>query len=230
MTMDVSRPPGTLRVLVMGAGGGIGYACAGAFAARGAELLLGDYSQERLKRAVGDHGGTARFCDVTSKASVAILAAEVIESGAVPDILVNAAGNGYVRTLGMVWLAHELLPAMRRAGDARLIVNLAPTRVDELPNGQFPYATTPMAFHGLSEALAVQAKGSATRVMTVLGPDARRIGIAEESHAILLDSHDAGRIAAESVRLLESERRNARPAAPAPDPSGEASAARRGSG
>lgn len=196
-----------LNVLVMGGATGVGRACAAAFAARGAMLTLGDVNQEPLQLAARELGATARFCDVTSEASVAVFAAELINGGAVPDILVNAAGEGYVRTLGMVWLSRELLPAMRAAGGSRLIINFAPGS-DEQRASFHPYAATPLAFRSLSEALAVRTKGSTTRVMTVTAPRARsgeQPPRAWVGDAILVESDDP----AEVVDLAERVMREA---------------------
>lgn len=191
-------------MLVMGAGSGIGRACADAFVRRGAELIAGDIDHARLQTLTRETGVTARFCDVTSEASVAVFAAELINGGAIPEILVNAAGAGYVRTLGMVWLSRELLPAMRSAGGSRLIINCAPSPTESPATAHHPYAASPLAFRSLSEALAVRTKGSTTRVMTVIAPrghsSVHPIGL--EDDAVLLESSDAEEIVGVAVRLM----------------------------
>ena len=90
-----------LRVLVSGAGSGVGLACAYVFANRGAELILCDSAGTALSRASDATGGFSRFCDVVSESSVAVFAAEIAAKFDSFDVLINAAGKSYVRTLGI---------------------------------------------------------------------------------------------------------------------------------
>ena len=114
-----------LRVLIVGAGAGVGLACARAFAERGAELMLSDIDGPALKRATQEIGGNGIFCDVASEASVAIFAAEVQRSFGSLDVLINAAGKSYVRTLGTMRVSRALVPMLRRDGGRKDIVNVA---------------------------------------------------------------------------------------------------------
>jgi 3-hydroxy acid dehydrogenase/malonic semialdehyde reductase len=84
-------------VLVTGASSGIGEACARAFAARGARVLLAARRRERLDslRAELEKSGVeahAFTLDVRDKDAVAALERELAERGLLPDILVNNAG------------------------------------------------------------------------------------------------------------------------------------------
>src|SRR5690242_9192967 len=97
-----------LRVLVSGAASGVGLACAEAFAARGAELVLTDHDGTGLTRAAERLGAHSRFCDSISDASVAILAADIAEQVPSLDVLINAAGRAYVRTLAMTRMTRAL--------------------------------------------------------------------------------------------------------------------------
>ena len=160
-----------LRVLISGAGSGVGLACAYVFANSGAELILCDSDGVALTRASDATGAFSRFCDVVSESSVAVFAAEVTAKFETFDILINAAGKSYVRTLGMMQMSRTLLPALRRGSGRRLIINVAPAGGLKLTS-MFPYASSREGFQGLSDALADQTKGSLIDVVTIT-PDLR---------------------------------------------------------
>ena len=157
------RPDSPPRVLITGAGGGIGRACAEALCARGAELILCDNDASALREATEALDATARFCDVASEASVAVFAADIVESFHSLDLLINAAGGGYERTLGMYRVSRALLPALRRGRHYKLLLNIPP---DEGANvAIFPYASSGQAFQRLSAALAAETKGTGIGVL-----------------------------------------------------------------
>ena len=156
-----------LRVLIMGAGGGIGLACARAFAGHGADLLLSDIDGAALRHATHEVGARGLFCDVASEASVAIFAAEILGSFSPLDVLINAAGQSYVRTLGTMRITRALLPMMRRDGGRKDIVNIAHMNAaaDHCP---FPYAASTKAFACLSDALAENVRGTKVVLTTIM--------------------------------------------------------------
>lgn len=156
-----------LRVLVTGAGSGAGLACAEAFAARGAELVLCDHEGIALTRAAERLGAFSRFCDAVSETSVQVFAAEVAEKFPSIDVIVNAAGEAYVRALAMVRISRALMPLLRRGQGRRLIVNLAPSGDRTQDDQMFPYASSQGAFERLSEALAEQTRGSSIDVVAI---------------------------------------------------------------
>ena len=160
-----------LRVLVSGAGSGVGLACAYVFANRGAELILCDSDGTALTRASDATGGFSRFCDVVSESSVAVFAAEIAAKFDTFDVLINAAGKSYVRTLGMMQMSRTMLPSLRRGLGRRLIINVAPAGGIKL-SSMFPYASSREGFQGLSDALADQTRGSMIDVVTIT-PDLR---------------------------------------------------------
>lgn len=157
----------TLRVLVSGAGSGPGLACAEAFAARGAELILCDHDGIELTRAAERLGAFSRFCDAVSETSVDVFATEVSENFPAIDVIVNAAGETYVRALAVVRISRALMPLLRRGQGRRLIVNLAPASDCAEHDRMFPYAGSQGAFERLSEALAEQTRGSSIEVVAI---------------------------------------------------------------
>jgi len=163
------------RVLVTGAASGVGLSCAEAFAARGADLILCDHDGTALTRVAERLNAYSRFCDTISDSSVAVFAAEI--AGAFPaiDVLINAAGQGYVRSLAMARMTRAMMPSLRRASGQRLVVNLAHAGGFRVADEIFPYASSEFAFDRLSAALAEQARGTAIDVVS-LKPSVIRSG------------------------------------------------------
>lgn len=155
------------RVLIAGGAGGVGLACAEAFAERGAALILTDWDGVALTRAAERFDAFSRYCDAIGSASVELLAQEL--AGLFPsiDVLINAAGRGYVRTLAMARMTQALLPMLRRASGARLVVNIASTGALAPAECMFPYASSPDAFEKLSGMFKEQLKGTAIDVVAV---------------------------------------------------------------
>src|SRR5688572_20773178 len=135
--MPDARP----RVLITGACRGVGRECADVFAARGAELILADIDTDSLKLLSDTLGATGRFCDVASEASVTIFAAEALERFPEIDMIVNAAGGGYERTLGMYRVSRALLPALRKGVVHNILLNIPPAEEDAKA-AIFPYASS----------------------------------------------------------------------------------------
>jgi NAD(P)-dependent dehydrogenase (short-subunit alcohol dehydrogenase family) len=167
--MRLDSPP---RVLITGSGSGIGRACAQALAARGADLILCDNDAHLLRRSTEELGATGRYCDVASEASVAVFAADIIESFGSLDLLINAAGGGYERTLGMYRMSRALLPALRRGVHYKLMLNIPPD--EDSGVAIFPYASSGQAFQRLSAALAAETRGTGVTVL-VGNPETSRI-------------------------------------------------------
>jgi NADP-dependent 3-hydroxy acid dehydrogenase YdfG len=156
-------------VLITGGGSGVGLACARALAARGVRLLLCDRDGTALSRAAEELGALTHFCDVTSESSVAIFATDVQGRFSDVDVLINAAGDGYVRALGMMRVTLAFLPAMRRPKTPKLVFNVAPDfEPPEEGEALFPNVASARNFRRLSASLAVQARGSEVRVVTIM--------------------------------------------------------------
>jgi NAD(P)-dependent dehydrogenase (short-subunit alcohol dehydrogenase family) len=195
----------SLRVLISGAASGVGLACAYVFANRGAELILCDSNGTGLTRASDASGGFSRFCDVISEASVAVFAAEIDTKFDSIDVLINVAGKGYVRTLGMMQMSRALLPILRRGSGRRLIVNVAPAGGMSRA-AIFPYASSREGFQGLSDALGDQTRGSTIDVVSV-SPDIRLVpGEPPESPFYRIERVDEDATAARIFDLVAAAR------------------------
>jgi short-subunit dehydrogenase len=155
------------RVLVAGGAGGVGLASAQALAGHDVELILCDIDGIALTQAAERLGAFARFCDAIEENSVAIFAAEVAEKFHGIDVLINAAGRGYVRALAMMRMTRTFMPLLRRTAGRRLLINIAPAGGFVASDGMFLYASSLGAFERLSEALAEQVKGTSIEVVTI---------------------------------------------------------------
>jgi hypothetical protein len=166
-------PAGPARVLITGACRGIGRACAEQFAAKGAVLILADNDTSFLSELSQQLDATGRYCDVASEASVTIFAAEIMNSFPEIDIVINAAGGGYERTLGMYRVSRALMPALRSGQHCNVLLNIPPA-VEHAAEAIFPYASSQQAFQRLSAALAAETRGSSIKVL-IGCPQARDI-------------------------------------------------------
>ncbi|MFI7133112.1 SDR family NAD(P)-dependent oxidoreductase [Nonomuraea sp. NPDC050153] len=86
--MAVTIDLGGRTALVTGGAGGLGFACARALAAAGADVVLSDLESPRLAEAAAELGAEARPADLTDRAQAAALAGARDRI----DVLVNCAG------------------------------------------------------------------------------------------------------------------------------------------
>ena len=166
MTNAESAP----RVLITGAGGGVGLACAEAFAAHGAKLVLTDCDGIALSAAAKRLGAVSRHCDAIGSCSVEILAEELRSLLPAIDVVINAAGRGYVRTLAMARVTQAMLPLLRKGSGRRMVFNIPSAGRFPDSDGMFPYASSLDGFQRLSAVLKEQTRGSRIEVVTV-GPE-----------------------------------------------------------
>ena len=170
---ESSVPEDRPRVLITGACRGVGRACAEALARCGSELILCDNDAAILGETASELGAVGRFCDVASEASVAVFAADILDRYPELDMVINAAGGGYERTLGMYRVSRALLPALRRGRHNNLLLNIPPSGEDA-GAAIFPYASSEQAFHRLSAALAAETRGTGIAVL-IGDPETRRV-------------------------------------------------------
>jgi NAD(P)-dependent dehydrogenase (short-subunit alcohol dehydrogenase family) len=164
----MTNPDNAPHVLIAGAGGGVGLACAEAFASHGAKLILTDYDAVALGAAAGRLGAISRHCDAIGSCSVEILAEKLRSLLPSIDVVTNSAGRGYVRTLAMARVTQAMLPLLRKGSGRRLVFNIPSTGRFPDPDGMFPYASSLDGFQRLSAVLKEQTRGSGIEVVTVV--------------------------------------------------------------
>jgi NAD(P)-dependent dehydrogenase (short-subunit alcohol dehydrogenase family) len=199
------------RVLITGACRGVGRACAELFAARGAELILADHDATELGLLSHQLGAMGRYCDVASEASVTVFAADILARFPELDMVVNAAGGGYERTLGMYRVSRALLPALRKGMAHNILFNIPPAGRDS-DAAIFPYASSKQAFQRLCAALAAESRGSPVRVLIgcpITGnvsqvlPDHNARHLAEACEAAPREDNELGGLAEHIVALCD---------------------------
>ena len=156
----VERP---LCAIVAGAANGVGAQFARSLAARGVELLLTDYDEDALARIRQETGAAALHCDVLEERCVTSIFDSSEDRFGAADLLINAAGKGYVRTLGVMRLSREFSRRPRR--DKAFIVNLASS--PDSGDGPFSYAGSELAFNRLADGLARAIEAPGLRVLTL---------------------------------------------------------------
>jgi len=177
-------------VLVTGASSGIGAACAAAFAAEGARLVLLARRRDRLEAAVGDlraRGATdvtLLTADVRDAAAVARAIDGLPTAWKAVEILVNNAGlsrgldklhegslddwNEMIDTnvKGLLHVDRAVVPLMVARGRG-LVIHLGSIAGRQVYPGGNVYCATKHAVRALTEALRLDVLGTGVRVATV---------------------------------------------------------------
>lgn len=157
------RATRTACAIIIGAAHGAGLQFAHHLASCGVQLLLVDRDEIALARVKQDTGGATVQCDVLDERCVAEMFATAEALFGHVDLLINAAGTGYVRTLGVMRASREF--ARRPRLGKAFIVNLAASPdSDESP---FEYAGSEVAFNRLAEGLARAIENSDLKVLTL---------------------------------------------------------------
>ena len=196
------------RVLISGAASGAGLACAEAFAERGAELILCDWDGIALTHTANHLGAFSRFCDAGAERSVDIFIEEIRGLFGSIDVLINAAGRGYVRALTMMRMSRAALPLLRGGAGYRLIANVAPAGGFSASDTIFPYAGSFASFARLSETLIEQCRGTEIEVACITPRVVRaRQGSSRWSDQLYrLDRVDEQEAATRIVEMFSAER------------------------
>jgi 3-oxoacyl-[acyl-carrier protein] reductase len=167
-------------VVVTGAGQGLGRAFARDLARRGWQVAVADLDGGRAAQVaaeIAETGGTARAftCDVSDRAQVAALAADVdLQLGPVTGLVNNAAIFSTLRmgpfediepeawdrvlrvnVTGAFHMCQALIPAMRSAGYGK-VVNISSATVITGRPGYLHYVTSKAALIGFTRALAAE--------------------------------------------------------------------------
>lgn len=189
-------------VIITGASGGIGSACAKLFAAHGAKLVLVDRNEAKLSALAAEINADAfpLVLDVASEDDMAQMASRAVERFGGIDTLIAAAGilrtSGEPRTVvetsyeewravidvnltGTFLSNRAVLAAMLKRGSGD-IVNISSTSGRQGRPFDAPYAASKFGVIGLSESLAEEVGRRGIRVQTLL-PDAVRTTIWDQS-------------------------------------------------
>lgn len=171
------------RVLITGAGHGLGLAIASAFTGAGARVVVTDMSSERVAGAVAAlPGATGYTLDVTSAEQIADVRSRVLADGPL-DVLVNNAGIVFggpflevpiakhlttvnVNLSGLLAVTHAFLPDLLGRPAAQVVNICSASAVVALPNGA-TYAATKWAVLGFTESLQEELRQQGRRNVTI---------------------------------------------------------------
>ena len=177
-------------VFITGASAGIGEACAEAFAAEGARLVLAARRQDRLQALAArlheahDTDSLLLELDVRDREAVNAAVAGLPAGWADIDVLVNNAGlsRGLDRVQagshvdwdemidtnvkGLLWLTRAVLPGMV-ARDRGHVINVGSIAGHQIYQGGAVYCATKFAVRALSHGLRLDLMGTRVRCTTV---------------------------------------------------------------
>jgi len=177
-------------VLITGASAGIGAACARAFSAAGARLILVARREERLReladelRSQHDTESLVLGLDVRDGAAVDTAIADLPEAWASIDVLVNNAGLGRgldplhegspddwdvmidTNVKALLRLTRAVVPGMIERGRGH-VVNLGSTAGHEVYPGGAVYCATKHAVRAITRGLRMDLLGTPVRVTSV---------------------------------------------------------------
>jgi len=174
------------RVVVAGASGGIGGHLSKLLRQSGAEVFMTGRNAEKLAAAADNAGVPADHCyvaDVTVEAEMALLGNSVKQVMGTPDILVNAAGVGIIKSIdnltledfnkslqtnlvGAFLLVKTFLPAMKEVKKG-LIINI-PGVLGKVPMaGAAAYSASKYGIVGMMQSVREELKRTEIRITNI---------------------------------------------------------------
>lgn len=183
------------RVIITGAGRGLGAALAVALADRGTDLLLTGRSRENLTattEAISNRTGRrpeARLLDMADASAVTLFAKALRDEGRPLDILINNAAQWLpgrmtehdalaisqtiaANVTGTMLLTRGLVPLLESsgAGDIMTVVSISGLPNTRLQTASVAYAASKHAQAAISDGLRQELKGRPVRVQAVFPP------------------------------------------------------------
>lgn len=183
------------RVIITGAGRGLGAALAVVLADRGADLLLTGRSRENLTattEAISNRTGRrpeARLLDMADASAVTLFAKALRDEGRPLDILINNAAQWLpgrmtehdalaisqtiaANVTGTMLLTRGLVPLLESsgAGDIMTVVSISGLPNTRLQTASVAYAASKHAQAAISDGLRQELKGRPVRVQAVFPP------------------------------------------------------------
>jgi len=199
-------------VFVTGASSGIGQACARAFAAEGARILMCARRDERLKRLADElgkeYGSESHYfrLDVRDRQAVERAVSGLPAAWKAVDVLVNNAGlsrglsklhEGDIgdweemidtNVKGLLYVSRAVIPSMVERGSGH-IINIGSIAGYEVYPGGNVYCATKFAVRALSQGLRLDLNGTPIRVSEVAP------GMVETEFSLVRFHGDSGRAA-----------------------------------
>jgi hypothetical protein len=160
------------RAIVAGAAGGVGELCARELARHDIELVLIDIDRMIVNRLAEQLGADAHGLDVLSEASVRQFMRTIDDRPLCGNLLVNCAGAGYVRTLGMTRLTTAFAKLVH--GASTTVINVASPGPQRDP---YKHAGSQLAFHRTAENLAIAVHRADMQLLT--------FGVGDPPHLIV---------------------------------------------
>jgi NAD(P)-dependent dehydrogenase (short-subunit alcohol dehydrogenase family) len=178
------------KILITGAGSGLGEALAKKYARSGAEICIVDVNEDggtAVVQEINDQGGEAFFikCDITQQWDVDKLVMTVAERWRSIDMLINNAGVASageiesetmqqwqwvldINLLGQVRISKALLPLLRNSEAAdKTIINIASQAGLTAAPGMGSYCVTKAAMVSLSETMYLELSSQGIHVAVV---------------------------------------------------------------
>ena len=187
--------------VITGAASGIGAACARAFAAHGAKVVLVDVNADGARKVASEIGGLAIPCDIASEAPIQAMVAETERRLGPIDVFFSNAGvatggdplttpirvwdaQWQINVMSHVYAIRAVLPGMLARGSGYLLHTASMAGI-LTSSGNLTYAVTKHAVVGLAEWMAVtyHDKGIRVSLLAPLGVRTPMLGDVDSAFA-----------------------------------------------